>query len=818
MIDADKLKERLGASEYRRILGRCGFDISGESGTDLEGILGPSALGEGDSGNFAVNLEEGLVKDWGSTGYQGDVLDVVQDTQRLDFQEALQWIAEELDLDADALQSENGSTSSSESTRSAPRGDGRANGRPEMPEASNGLPKPPEDPEPVVTHEQVSNWHGQLMGEGEAPRAARQYLVGRAVTEGTMRAAHIGLAHSPGDNRAEWWIMIPVPRRDLEEAPVVAVKGFGFDPEAGGWKHKDGRKIPRNAGSAALLNLVDATRDTDSAVVVCEGELDALSAYAQGFHAVSGTAGAGTFNPEWARLIAEMEPAQENGVVVAYDGDEKGRSNAPDTAEALHGAGLEPRVASLPDGKDVNDVLVEGGSTDLHAHLAEADSYTPPEPELDVSEPATKEEEDGREYEPFPIGALPDAVEKYVRASTRALGEEMPPAMVGVPTLSVLAGAIGNSAKLRLKKSWTEPATLWSAIVAPSGSTKSPAFSHALRPIYKREAEAKKEYERELANWKAQEDPDPRDKPTRTRFRTGDATPEAVVKVLEDNPRGVLLARDEIGAWIGSFDRYVNGAADLQFWIEVWGGIQASRDRAGEGNTTITDPVVPVTGTIQPGTLKEKLGEIHFDTGFASRLILCQPPTRPKRWTEADVSETVRVIYEKLLQLLYDTPSGMEVGLSPGAKELWIDYYNSANASLEDRPEGPLRAVAAKGITHTARLALVLHRCRQASGEVPTGEDSTAPVTEETMQGALRLGEWLTEETLRVYQDHQLGREALPPIRRFLVNLPERFKTSEALEIAEADDIPERTSKKWLSDLVESGDLDRIRRGHYRKV
>jgi hypothetical protein len=86
------------------------------------------------------------------------------------------------------------------------------------------------------------------------------------------------------------------------------------------------------------------------------------------------------------------------------------------------------------------------------------------------------------------------------------------------------------------------------------------------------------------------------------------------------------------------------------------------------------------------------------------------------------------------------------------------------------------------------------------------------------MEDALRLGEWLTEETLRVYQDHQLGREALPPIRRFLERLPERFKTSEALEIADVDDIPERTAKKWLSDLTESGDLDRIRRGHYRKV
>ena len=36
------------------------------------------------------------MRDWGSTRYEGDVIDVVEDTQRLDFQEALQWIAEEV--------------------------------------------------------------------------------------------------------------------------------------------------------------------------------------------------------------------------------------------------------------------------------------------------------------------------------------------------------------------------------------------------------------------------------------------------------------------------------------------------------------------------------------------------------------------------------------------------------------------------------------------------------------------------------------------------------------------------------------------------
>ena len=417
------------------------------------------------------------------------------------------------------------------------------------------------------------------------------------------------------------------------------------------------------------------------------------------------------------------------------------------------------------------------------------------------------------QYEPFPIGSLPEPVRAYVRASTRALGDEVPPAMVAVPTLSVLSGAIGDTVRLELKRSWTEPATLWTVLVAPSGSTKSPAFSHAVRPVFRRESEARDEYEQAYADWKAQEDPDPQERPTRKRYRTGDATPEAVVKILEENPRGVLLARDELGAWIGSFDRYVNGAADLQFWVEVWQGVQASRDRAGEGNTTVDTPAVPVTGTIQPGTLKEKLGEIHFDTGFAARLILCQPPTVSKRWTEADVTPGVRDAYERTLTRLYGLGREQTVSLSPDAKSLWIDYYNEANADLEARPEGPAKAVAAKGITHTARLALILHLCRKASGETDSNE-----VDADSMEAALQIGQWLTDETLRVYRMHNLRAKAKPPIRRFLESLPDRFETSDAKEIAASNDIPERTCEKWLHDLSDSSDLEKIKRGLYRKA
>jgi hypothetical protein len=369
---------------------------------------------------------------------------------------------------------------------------------------------------------------------------------------------------------------------------------------------------------------------------------------------------------------------------------------------------------------------------------------------------------------------------------------------------------------LRLKGTWRERASIWASVVAPSGSTKSPAFGAAARPLYAIEREARDRHEYELQQWKEREGAE-HERPIRERYRTGDPTPEAVVKLLRDNERtrgnaSVTLARDELAAWIGSFDRYTNGAADLQFWIEIWGGIQVSRDRAGDGNVTVDNPACSVLGTIQPGTLKEKLGEIHFDTGFASRLLLVMPPPRRREWTEADVTRETADAYESLLTRLYDLAPGAEVRLGTDAKRVWVDFYNRANADLATRSDGPACAVAAKGITYVARLALVLHLARREAGETAADE-----VDEATMRAAVRLGTWLRDETLRVYRVLGLDAEAVPPVVRFLRALPDAFTTAEAQTVAETLDIPRRTMFEWLSTLCEDGALRKIRRGRYEK-
>lgn len=448
----------------------------------------------------------------------------------------------------------------------------------------------------------------------------------------------------------------------------------------------------------------------------------------------------------------------------------------------------------------------------LREHGDDPDALNGPLPERFA--PSTPDEdEDETAFEPFPLEALPQVPRAYATAASRAL--DVPPAFVAVPMLPVLSAGVGASMQLELKQSWAEPATLWTALVAPSGSTKSAALRHALRPVYGHETDALERYEAAMARYDPDEDAP---KPVRTRYRMGDPTPEAVVRILADNPRGVLLARDELAAWIGSFDRYAHGAADLQFWIEVWNGVQVSRDRVGDGNVTVPHPCVPLAGTIQPETLREKLSGLHFETGFASRLILCQPPTRPKTWTEADVTPELVARYGQLLKTLYAlaerTDGGpARVGLSREAKAAWVAHFNAANERLHRAPDGPARAARAKAINHAARLALVFHCCRVASGHREPG-----PVDAGTLEAGIAVARWCLRETLRVYDALDLGAAALDPPERFLRLLPPAFTTAEAKEVAQSSEVPRRTMFRWLDRLQDEGRIEKVGRGRYRKT
>jgi DNA primase len=101
--------------------------------------------------------------------------------------------------------------------------------------------------------------------------------------------------------------------------------------------------------------------------ILMEGYTDVLMAHRHGVTAA--VAGMGTaFTTDQARLLAR----HATRVVLLYDGDKAGRLAAEKSLDVLLVEGLEVRIALLPEGKDVDEVLLEEGVERLDAIVSAA--------------------------------------------------------------------------------------------------------------------------------------------------------------------------------------------------------------------------------------------------------------------------------------------------------------------------------------------------------------------------------------------------------------------------------------------------------------
>ncbi len=379
-------------------------------------------------------------------------------------------------------------------------------------------------------------------------------------------------------------------------------------------------------------------------------------------------------------------------------------------------------------------------------------------------------------YKPFPVDALPQAAAGFVDEGAKALGCDA--AYIAMPLLAELASAIGNSRRIRLKASWAEPPVLWAVVVGDSGTLKSPAFDLALRPIRLRQKRAMKEYKQAQAEyWDAKEQhdeaikawrkakPDERgdrpeepEAPVCERLWCSDTTVEALADRLNNAPRGLLVARDELAGWLTSFNQYKAGqGGDVAHWLEMHraGPLLVDRKTGDKTTTYVPRASICIAGGIQPETLRRCLTPEFYDNGLAARLLLAMPPRRVKRWTEADVDgntlDAVGKLFAELLSFQPSTdvdgePEPADVALTDEAKALWVAFYN-AHAQEQAELGGELSAAWSKLEGYAARLALVAHCIRQASGEAV----DAWRCDEQSIQAGIALADWFGHEAKRVY-------------------------------------------------------------------
>lgn len=614
-------------------------------------------------------------------------------------------------------------------------------------------------------------------GRAKTPDTASKADGGKRKTYETANAAVFALERNRGERSALWTY------QDANGDPVGVVVRWDKPGDKDilpvskgpdGWTTGG---MPKPRPLYCLPELADADR-----VWLCEGEKACDAGRSIGLTCTtsphgSKSAGEADWSPLTGKEVVILPDHDEDGETYARNVVEiLGRLDPPPSVRILQLDGLPPK-GDLVDWLEQHDAVEPEQLRETLERMAEdAPEWTPDvEPLEQMAEPVER-------FQPFPTDALPEPIRGFVVAGAKAIGCDS--SYLALPLLTALAAAIGNTRRIQLKRGWTAPAIIWTAIVGESGTSKTPAFKLVMKPIHERQRKALEEYNTakadydnnllrydvELRTWKDQQKkgnagdpPEKPEEPQAWRCIVSDTTVEALAPLLLANPRGVLLARDELAGWIGSFDRYAGGrgGADAAHWLSMHNGESITVDRKTGNPRTIYVPQasVSVTGGIQPGILHRALGIEHRESGLAARLLLTCPPRKPKRWTEADVDPNAEAELARLVDRLYDLqprvddddegdPRPVILGLTPGAKAAWKEYYNH-HAEEQTALSGDLAAAWSKLEEYAARLALVIHLVQRAADDADL--ESPDAVDADSMKAGIELAQWFKAEARRVY-------------------------------------------------------------------
>jgi hypothetical protein len=302
-----------------------------------------------------------------------------------------------------------------------------------------------------------------------------------------------------------------------------------------------------------------------------------------------------------------------------------------------------------------------------------------------------------------------------------------PPDFVAVAALVSLGSVIGAGCAIKPKQndSWIVAPNLWGMIVAPPSSKKSPAISEAFKPLDDLVKNARKQYsenqssfdtekmvnDSQMKNLKkkldqATKEEDEKqqgdfeklkkqimdfqarnsDMPTMKRYRSNDATIEKFGEMLAENPRGMLMSRDELAGFIASWDKQGHEGARA-FYLESWNGFGSfDTDRIGRGSITIPNLCVSIFGGTQPDKLLALLRQASdtlANDGAIQRFQMMVYPD-PVKWSYQDrvpntaVSERIYNLFDKV-----DKVSFIAIGAMDRGKYAPAPYFHFSDEAQE---------------------------------------------------------------------------------------------------------------------------------------
>lgn len=169
----------------------------------------------------------------------------------------------------------------------------------------------------------------------------------------------------------------------------------------------------------------------------------------------------------------------------------------------------------------------------------------------------------------IPLDVFPAKLQDMVLALARQENYSIEYTMASL--IAAASTAIGNAINIRIRGGWVSSPILYMILVGRPGMGKTPPLDFAFRPIRKRDAKVIKQFKIDMENYnsilesqkgKKDERPSLPPKPILKRTIISDFTPEALIRALNDNPRGVAVYVDEIMGMFQCRESVQQGATD----------------------------------------------------------------------------------------------------------------------------------------------------------------------------------------------------------------------------------------------------------------
>ncbi|GAA5101825.1 YfjI family protein [Bartonella acomydis] len=391
--------------------------------------------------------------------------------------------------------------------------------------------------------------------------------------------------------------------------------------------------------------------------------------------------------------------------------------------------------------------------------------------------------------EPFHVAQVPLTLSRYIYDI--ADRQQAPLDFIAVSALCGLAALIGNGVHIAPKQydDWTIVPNLWGVLIGQPSTMKTPTMQAALAPITCLQKQWYKEWLKQKEGQEIEEILETLDKSEKkkqahkaikkgdletarallsappskdnahddgSRFIVNDVTVEKLGELLKENPRGLLMVRDELSGFLTDMERK-EYQTDRAFYLEAFNGDgQFTYDRIGRGTIFIPNATLSIIGGIQPSRILPFIRNALYgkgNDGFLQRfqMLVWPDDTKDWQWVDRHPNQEAWKTYEGVFHSLYDKPLGspehpLVMRFSAEAQEIFREWMKkifkeAKENNLSESLSESLQSHLLKMPKTIASLALIFELT----------EGGRFEINKDALQTALRWEKYLLSHVKRLY-------------------------------------------------------------------